>query len=242
MILGPSERGSRRKADAVDAELDALVAREVDALSQRRAPPGAKRRVADKDATAAAMNEQRGSQTEASGAARAIRADAPGRGVEFRPHDNNVIGIRRAARSGRADVIPFSAEEEAFIEQSVAFLKGRENADVIIEEIWTHTVLDRHDGLDNARSDEALSPRELDELGTDALPGEPPLHPDGGGPSVNADHEVASIQSGRGKDRSIADTAGFSEAAPPRPAHRAALAQPSKPKSVDDPTLGGATE
>ena len=35
MIPDPSERVSRRKPDPLDAELDALVAREVDALSVR---------------------------------------------------------------------------------------------------------------------------------------------------------------------------------------------------------------
>ena len=63
------------------------------------------------------------------------RADAPARAAKVRPHDGNVIGIRRAVRNGKADGVLFSAEEEAFIEQSVAFLEKRENADLIIEEI-----------------------------------------------------------------------------------------------------------
>ena len=198
MILDPSERVSRRKPDPLDAELDALVAREVDALSARRARPGATRRVADSDANVDAASPQRGSPPQDTGAARANGADAPARAAKVRPHDSNVIGIRRAARAGKADGVLFSAEEEAFIEQSVAFLAGRENADVVIEEIWTHSVLDRHDSLDDARAYEALSPEQVDELGPDALPGEPSPRPDGSGPSANVHHEVASIQSGRG--------------------------------------------
>ena len=135
MILDPSERVSRRKPDPLDAELDALVAREVDALSARRARPGATRRVADSDANVDAASPQRGSPPQDTGAARANGADAPARAAKVRPHDSNVIGIRRAARAGKADGVLFSAEEEAFIEQSVAFLAGRENADVVIEEI-----------------------------------------------------------------------------------------------------------
>ena len=77
-------------------------------------------------------------------------ADAPARAAKVRPHDSNVIGIRRAVRNGKADGVLFSAEEEAFIEQSVAFLEKRENADLIIEEVWTQSVLDRQDSLDDA--------------------------------------------------------------------------------------------
>ena len=150
MIPDPSERVSRRKPDPLDAELDALVAREVDALSVRKARPGATRRVADAKADADAASPQRGSPSDDAGAARADRADVPARAAKVRPHDDNVIGIRRAVRNGKADGVLFSAEEEAFIEQSVAFLEKRENADLIIEEIWTQSVLDRHDNLDDS--------------------------------------------------------------------------------------------
>jgi hypothetical protein len=135
MILDPSERASRRKPDPLDAELDALVAREVDALSARKARPGVTRRVADGKADADAASPQRGSPSDDAGAARPDRADAPARAAKVRPHDGNVIGIRRAVRNGKADGVLFSAEEEAFIEQSVAFLEKRENADLIIEEV-----------------------------------------------------------------------------------------------------------
>ena len=161
MILDPSERAPRRKPDPLDAELDALVAREVDALSARKARPGVTRRVADAKADADAASPQRGAQPEDTAAAK------------VRPHDGNVIGIRRAVRNGKADGVLFSAEEEAFIEQSVAFLEKRENADLIIEEIWTQSVLDRHDNLDDASPDETLSPEQVDEIGPDALPGAP---------------------------------------------------------------------
>ncbi len=49
----------------------------------------------------------------------------------------------------------FSAEEEAFIEGAVAFLRERSNADVIIEEVWTHAVLDREDGADERLEQDA---------------------------------------------------------------------------------------
>ena len=48
------------------------------------------------------------------------------------------------------------------------------------------------------RSDEALSPEQVDELGPDALPGEPSPRPNGGGPGTTAPHAVTAIQSGRG--------------------------------------------
>ena len=133
---------SQRKSLATQARsplcrLDALVAREVDALSARKARPGVTRRVADGKADADAASPQRGSPSDDAGAARPDRADAPARAAKVRPHDGNVIGIRRAVRNGKADGVLFSAEEEAFIEQSVAFLEKRENADLIIEEVWT---------------------------------------------------------------------------------------------------------
>ena len=101
-------------------------------------------------------------------------------------------------RNGKADGVLFSAEEEAFIEQSVAFLEKRENADLIIEEIWTQSVLDRHDSLDDTRSDEALSPEQVDEICPDVLPGAPSPRPNGGGAGTTAPHAVTAIQSGRG--------------------------------------------
>ena len=125
----------------------ALVAREVDALSVRKPPPGATRRVADANADA----EPRARSAE--GPAGGHRPPPPPNAAKVRPHDGNVIGIRRAVRNGKADGVLFSAEEEAFIEQSVAFLEKRENADLIIEEIWTQGVLDRqdarHDSIDD---------------------------------------------------------------------------------------------
>jgi hypothetical protein len=186
MILDPSERASRRKPDPLDAELDALVAREVDALAARKARPGVTRRATDAIADADAASPQRAVQQGDTAAAK------------VRPHDGNVIGIRRAERNGRADGVLFSAQEDAFIEQSVAFLEKRENADLIIEEIWTRSVLDRHDDLDDTRSDEALSPEQVDAIGPDVLSAEPAPRPNGGGPATTASHTVTAIQSGRG--------------------------------------------
>jgi hypothetical protein len=206
MILDPSERASRRKPDPLDAELDALVAREVDALSARKARPGVTRRVADGKADADAASPQRGSPSDDAGAARLDRADAPARAAKVRPHDGNVIGIRRAVRNGKADGVLFSAEEEAFIEQSVAFLEKRENADLIIEEVWTQSVLDRHDSVDDPSPDEMLSPAQVDALGPDGLPGAPSPRPNGGGSGPTAAHAVTAIQPSRGAKPSESDT------------------------------------
>jgi hypothetical protein len=190
MIPDPSERVSRRKPDPLDAELDALVAREVDALSARKARPGVTRRVADAKADADAASPQRGAQPEDTAAAK------------VRPHDGNVIGIRRAVRNGKADGVLFSAEEEAFIEQSVAFLEKRKNADLIIEEIWTQGVLDRqdarHDSIDDVSADDALPPEQVDAIGPDAVPGARSPRPNGSGAGTTAAHAVTAIQSGRG--------------------------------------------
>ena len=194
MILDPSERASRRKPDPLDAELDALVAREVDALSARKARPGVTRRVAEGKADADAASPQHGSQPEDTAA------------TKLRPHDGNVIGIRCAVRGGKADGVLFSAEEEAFIEQSVAFLEKRENADLIIEEVWTQSVLDRHGSLDDPSPDESLSPAQVDEAGPDRLPGAPSPRPNGGGSGTAAAHAVTAIQSGRGAKPSESDT------------------------------------
>jgi hypothetical protein len=98
-------------------------------------------------------------------------------------------------RNGKADGVLFSAEEEAFIEQSVAFLEKRENADLIIEEVWTQSVLDRHDSLDDPSPDETLSPVQVAELG-----------PNGVGSGMTAAHAVTAIQSGRGAKPSESDT------------------------------------
>ena len=206
MIPDPSERASRRKPDPLDAELDALVAREVDALSARKARPGVTRRVADGKADADAASPQRGSPSDDAGAARPDRADAPARAAKVRPHDGNVIGIRRAVRNGKADGVLFSAEEEAFIEQSVAFLEKRENADLIIEEVWTQSVLDRHDSLDDPSPDETLSPEQIDKIGPDVLSAEPAPRPNRGGPATTAHYVVTAIQSGRGANPSESDT------------------------------------
>jgi hypothetical protein len=194
MILDPSERAPRRKPDPLDAELDALVAREVDALSARKARPGVTRRVAEGKADADAASPQHGSQPEDTAA------------TKLRPHDGNVIGIRRAVRNGKADGVLFSAEEEAFIEQSVAFLEKRDNADLIIEEVWTQSVLDRHDSVDDPSPDEMLSPAQVDALGPDGLPGAPSPRPNGGGSGPTAAHAVTAVQSGRGAKPSESDT------------------------------------
>jgi hypothetical protein len=135
-----------RKAKSPDAELDALVAREVDALTHRQARPASKPQAArDETEPNRAMHEP-GPPNDAIelAAHRPNDGERPGRA---RSRADNVIGIRHGSLPS-AGVLVFSAEEEAFIEGAVAFLRERPNADVIIEEVWTHAVLDRDDSAD----------------------------------------------------------------------------------------------
>jgi hypothetical protein len=228
MTLDPSQRDARERLDTLDAELDALVAREVDALALRRARPGLKRGGAEGDRTAEAANGRRAPAPEEAGTARGQRPEA--RTPKLRPQEGNVIGIRRAASAAAADGVLFSAEEEAFIEQSVAFLKRRENADLIIEEVWTHAVLDHDDGLGQTSPDDAPLPAGTDELDAEVLPGELPsvAASNEGRTNDNNKGEVASIQPRRGKDLSAAGAAG-----PPE-----ALAPNSTAKVTPKPELG----
>jgi hypothetical protein len=137
MISDTAGRAIPRKSNGSDQELDALVERELEALSAREAHfDPRRRRPSTKHADQAAPARKSGPDTVA-----VPEAD------KSLPQENNVIGMRRAAASGERDGIPFSDEEEAFIEQAVAFLRGRENLDVIIEDIWTHAVLGHDDPM-----------------------------------------------------------------------------------------------
>ncbi len=137
-----SGRGLRRKPKEFDAELDALVAREAEALSARCPGPGGKHRGQDNGPAADAARMEIQSPTPNDGqlgpTARTRRSEP-----SPRPQRDNLIGIRHGRSIGAAGIIPFSTDEEAFIEQAVAFLRGCENADVIIEDIWTNVVVDR---------------------------------------------------------------------------------------------------
>jgi hypothetical protein len=198
-------RNGRRKLFAFDAELDALVAREVDALSARRPAPARRRQQPPENAEMLAP----GASAESRETADVDRQRASGSGRRADPAagrprqtEDNVVGIRRADADQMVDV-RFSADEETFIEQALAFLKGRENADVVIEELWAHAVLDRND-----RTDEPIEnlPEDFADKtsgdGTDAERASPPSTDP---PARTQPHQVTAIHSsGAGKSASQA--------------------------------------
>jgi hypothetical protein len=237
-------RNVRRKPNASDAELDALVVREVEALAARRSAPAAKRRAADDDRTLAGANEQDGRRDEVDieqngPAARARRSDSPDERQAL-PRESNVIGIRHAGPERTSDFL-FSADEEKFIEQAVAFLKGRENADAVIEELWTHAVLDREEGIVEQLGD-AMRVADFAESegGADFI--EDRLlnaDDDGEGPGAHHPDQVTPIRSDRARNDMAAPsrpTSTEAEVKPPK-------AERPKPKSTGgDPGKRGATE
>jgi hypothetical protein len=164
-----------RKSNSADAELDALVAREVDALTQRQARTSQKARAAYDMAEPVPATREHGppSTTIELDAHRA--SDTGRRPGRTRQGADNVIGIRHGGLPG-AGVLVFSAEEEAFIEGAVAFLRERANADVIIEEVWTHAVLDREESVDETHEQNAPV---IDEIAA-AEDGEQVVEPDAG--------------------------------------------------------------
>ena len=164
-----------RKSNSLDAELDALVAREVDALALRQVRAGTKTRPPREDeAKASAAHETEGETLQIPTPRSRDGASRPASSISSA---DNVIGIRHGGLPGETDVLAFSADEEAFIEQAVAFLRERPNADVILEEMWHHTVRDRDDGdteqkLDNEIQmvDESTAPDHREEP---VLPADP---------------------------------------------------------------------
>jgi hypothetical protein len=228
-------RHARRKPNGSDAELDALVVREVEALAARSRAPAGKRRDDDPPlAPASESGEGRDPGDTAPMSPRARRPEPP----DGRPaRAANVIGLRPAEpeRSGAA---LFSADEEKFIEQALAFLKGRENADAVIEELWTHAVLDREDGLDE-QLDEAMGAADVAE-------------PEDGADFIDdrllaAEDEGAEAQPPDRVTPMRADRSANDMAAPSRPASTDASAKPPKPdrpkpKSPGGPDKRGPTE
>jgi hypothetical protein len=149
---------SQRRPNRLDAELDALVAREVDALAQRK-PRAADERATHAETAAGdpeseALPQDHEARHENTSARHSPLPSARGSGSK--PAGTNVIGIRHGSMPSGLYGIPFSADEEAFVETSVAFLRQRPNADVIIEEIWTHAVLSRDQDVDHGLAAEAL--------------------------------------------------------------------------------------
>jgi hypothetical protein len=222
-------RHARRKPNGSDAELDALVIREVEALAARRRAPAGKRRAADDDPALAAASEpdERPDQGDiAPNNPRARRPESPGE-RQAGSRESNIVGLRHA-ESERTEAL-FSADEEKFIEQALAFLKGRENADAVIEELWTHAVLDRDEGID-AQLDEAM--RAADVAQSDD---EPDFIDD----RLLAEDEEAGAQPPDRITPLRADRPANERAAPSRPAPPDAEAKPPKPERPKPKSTGG---
>jgi hypothetical protein len=231
-------RHARRKPNGSDAELDALVVREVEALAARRRAPAAKRRAADDDPALAPASEPDERRDEADIAPSSPRARRP-ESADERPavsRESNVIGLRHA-ESERTEAL-LSADEEKFIEQALAFLKGRENADAVIEELWTHAVLDRDEGIDE-QLDEAMRAADVAESEDEPDFIDDRLLAEDNGEEAGAQQpdRIAPIR---------ADRPANDMAAPSRPAPTDAVAKPKaerpKPKSTGGPGKRGPAE
>lgn len=224
MISNTAGRATPRKSNGSDQELDALVERELEALSTREARfDPHRRRPSTKHADQAAPARKSGPDTVA-----VPEAD------KSSPQENNVIGIRRAAASGEKDDIPFSDEEEAFIEQAVAFLRGRENLDVIIEDVWTHAV----HGHDDPMGD----PLDEDSAFRDDADGDAALFSDGpvDAPGVT-DRPKGPAQSGRMKP-SLVGTHPKADIPEAVPSQEPAIERPKKNSEKNERGADGAVE
>jgi hypothetical protein len=228
MISDTAGRATPRKSNGSDQELDALVARELEALSTREAHfDPRRRRPSTKHADQAAPARKSGPD-----AAAVPEAD------KSSPQENNVIGIRRAAASGEWDGIPFSDEEEAFIEQAVAFLRGRENLDVIIEDVWTHAVLGHDDPMGDPLDEDSAFRDDAD--GTD---GDAALFSGGpvDAPGVTDRRPEGPAQSGRMKPSLVG---GHPKADIPEavPSQEPAIERPKKDSEKNERGADGAVE
>jgi hypothetical protein len=206
-----------RRASSLDAELDALVASEVDALAHRQARPNPKARAPRTDDTAARAT----TRDIESAMLEFPTHHAPGaanRPAKPNPAADNVIGMRHGGLSSASGVLAFTAEEEAFVEHAVAFLRQRPNADVIIEELWHHVVPDRDDDDASEHDIEARStdePEATDDGEAPAAP-TPPAAVD---PPVVDDDRVTPLQPTMAKSRTRNGTAAEpapAKSAPPR--------------------------
>jgi hypothetical protein len=231
MISDTVGRATPRKSNSSDQELDALVERELEALSTREAHfDPRRRRPSTKHADQAPPARKSGPDTVA-----VPEAD------KSSPHENNVIGIRRAAASGERDGIPFSDEEEAFIEQAVAFLRGRENLDVIIEDIWTHAVLGHDDPMGDPLDEDSAFRDDAD--GTDGTDGNAALFSGGPveAPGVTDRRSEGPAQSGRMKPSLVG---GHPKADIPKavPSQEPATERPTKDSEQNGRGADGAVE
>lgn len=143
---------SHRRLNRLDIELDALVAREVDALalSESRGAAGE----TAQDAAGPGPSPPSNHIENGGDPARASRPPvAAGNGAPREPA--GTIGIERGGMRGELDDVALSAEEQTFVDEAVAFLEQCPNADILIDEICARTVLggDRDAGSDpDARS------------------------------------------------------------------------------------------
>ena len=159
---------------------------------------------------------------------RARRPESPGE-RQAGSRESNIVGLRHA-ESERTEAL-FSADEEKFIEQALAFLKGRENADAVIEELWTHAVLDRDEGIDE-QLDEAMRAADVAESEDEPDFIDDRLLAEDNGEEAGAQppDRVAPIR---------ADRPANDMAAPSRPAPPAAEAKPPKPERPKPKSTGG---
>jgi hypothetical protein len=216
-------KDATRRSNSLDAELDALVAREVDALALRQPRTNAKLRPTPETAARppSAVDESAADALEFP----AQRPTDAGRVARAKSAASNVIGIRHRGLPG---ILTFSAEEEAFIEQAVAFLRERDNADVIIEEVWTHTVLDRDEGADRTVEAEALA--EESEAPNEAQQGEDSISADDAGTGTGDDDRVMPLKPAATRARAR----GASRPADAPPA-KSPASQPAPPRTRQKP-------
>jgi hypothetical protein len=205
---------THRRPKGLDAELDALVAREVDALALRkpRTPNGktAHDQVEEDQAVAEPpMQDEEGPRDDVAAPA-SHPHDVVARGRRRRSAATNVIGIRHGNLSGGLNGIPFSADEEAFIEEAVAFLRRRANADVILDEIWTHAVVSRDEDAEQVLGEQAGGTQEPNDEATGS--DEDALHDGAPAPERN---RILPTPARRSAENVSEQSAGDDDAAPP---------------------------
>jgi hypothetical protein len=137
--------------------------------------------------------------------------DVVGRGRKRKCAATNVIGIRHGSPSGGLPGIPFSADEETFIEEAVAFLRRRANADVILDEIWTHAVVSRDEDAEPMLGEDAAA---VQGRGDEAAgPGEDALDDDD--TAATERNRTAPARARRSPENIPKQSAGADEATPP---------------------------
>jgi uncharacterized membrane protein len=131
----PVDQRSRRVS--FEAELDRLVARELEALAKKDQPAAQPARKPKPEQSDPAPEGDAANEN----VSPPLDLENPFAPSPDEPTDDEgkVIGLARASAKNGAPVLPFSPQEEAFIENVVAFLRQRPNRDLIVEEIWLLT-------------------------------------------------------------------------------------------------------